>query len=67
MHTTRSHPVMMPNGEQGQQTGGKRAMDGHRRPEHALPVFHRTTRPHRVIPGHQHISGLCGHLGKVST
>src|SRR5258708_12677658 len=59
MQTARSNAVIMPDSEQGQHASRMLAMDGQMRPENAMPVFNGTTRPYRMIPGHQQISRDC--------
>lgn len=55
MHTARNHTVMTLNSEQIQHLSRKYAIDGYMRPERAPQVFHSTSRPHCMIPGHQQI------------
>src|SRR5258708_10906069 len=59
MQTARSNAVIMPNSEPGPHASRKLAQEGQMRPENAMPVFNGTTRPYRMIPGHQQISGDC--------
>src|SRR2546425_7671958 len=59
MRTTRSNPVIMPNGEQGEQTSREFAMNGQMRPDNAMPIFHRTTGADGLIPGSQKVRGDC--------
>src|SRR6266851_4988654 len=55
MRTTRSNPVIMPNGEQGEQTSREFAMSRQMRPDNAMPIFHSTTGADGLIPGSQKI------------
>src|SRR5258708_13094369 len=57
MRTTRSNPVIMPNGEQGEHTSREFAMNGQMRPDNALPIFHSTTGADGLIPGSQKARG----------
>src|SRR5260370_39946895 len=57
MRTTRSNPVIMPNGEQGEHTSREFAMNGQMRPDNAMPIFHGTTGANGLIPGSQKARG----------
>src|SRR5216683_2020409 len=59
MRTTRSNPVIMPNGEQGEQTSREFAMSRQMRPDNAMPIFHSTTGADGLIPGSQKVRGDC--------
>src|SRR5450759_788160 len=57
MKTTRSHPVIMPNSEQGEHASRECAMNGQMRPDNAMPIFHGTTGADGLIPGSQKARG----------
>src|SRR6266852_6200366 len=59
MRTTRSNPVIMPNGEQGEQTSREFTMSGQMRPDNAMPIFHSTTGADGLIPGSKKVRGNC--------
>src|SRR5260221_14340967 len=59
MRTTRSDPVIMPNGEQGEHPSREFAMNGQMRPDNAMPIFHGTTGANGLIPGSQKARGDC--------
>src|SRR5689334_14747875 len=57
MESTRSYPAMMPDGQQREKARRKGAMDGHMRPDNAVPMFHGAPGAHRSIPGSQKLRG----------
>src|SRR5258708_17349999 len=57
MRTTRSNPVIMPNGEQREHPSREFAMNGQMRPDNALPIFHSTSGADGLIPGSQKARG----------
>jgi len=48
---------MMPHRQQSEHPSRKRAMNGHRRPDNALPMFHSTPCADSVIPCGQKVGG----------
>ncbi len=50
--------MIVPNGEQGQQTRREGAMHGQMRTDNAVPILDRTTGPHRQTPDIEQTSRL---------
>src|SRR5258706_11457268 len=59
MKSTRSNPVIVPNSQQSEHASRKLAMNGQMRPYHAMPIFNRTTGSDGLIPGAEHVGGIC--------
>jgi len=53
MHTTADHGVIVRDGQQGQQAGGKSAMDDKVETDETMPGLHGAAGAHSGVPGVQ--------------